>query len=325
MQPSSRQPDERLPNPNVEEEELSSYSGPWEFVDGPLGDRFLLPTAPGDHPVFQDGAARLDGRLVYLDLSLESGRNQLDRVSGPLTVTLPNDALLVDDLVPMLQEVDEHHIVGAYVSAVALPRVSAMPALQMLDARDERVTNAELEHLSTLANLRVLYLGSTQVTDAGLVHLAGLTQLQRLDLRLTPVADAGLAHLAGLTQLELLDLRYTQVTDIGLRHLSTLTQLRMLYLGHTRITNAGLAHLSSLQELLVLRLQGTQISDAGLVHLSRLRELLVLDLSDTRVTDAGLPQLVGMTQLQTLYLGAHVTDAGISALQGARPELDILR
>jgi len=50
-------------------------------------------------------------------------------------------------------------------------------------------------HLTGLAALETLDLRGTKVTDAGLAHLAGLTALKELNLSRTQVTDAGVAKL----------------------------------------------------------------------------------------------------------------------------------
>ena len=48
-----------------------------------------------------------------------------------------------------------------------------------------------------------------------------------------------------------------------------------------------------------------------------------LDLSNTKVTDAGLKELADLKQLQVLFLGTNVTNAGKDTLRSALPDVRI--
>ena len=61
----------------------------------------------------------------------------------------------------------------------------------------------------------------------------------------------------------------------------------------------------------------TKITDAGLVHLKGLTNLQTLTLGASQVTDAGLVHLKGLSKLETLGLGiTKITDAGLVHLEG---------
>jgi Leucine Rich repeats (2 copies)/Leucine Rich repeat len=197
-------------------------------------------------------------------------------------------------------------------------------------------TDMELVPVGWLDGLEILNLNSSAVTDAGMAHLNGLTNLEILCLNDTQVGDAGVAHLAGLTRLKTLDLSNTQVTDVGLARLASLNGLQELYLSNTRVTDAGLAHLKEMTALRKLHLEGTQIGDAGLAYLKGLTNLDLLDLDRTRISDGGLAQLEELTSLSQLPPNFHslqglglfntkVTNAGIGALQNARPRVRLIR
>jgi len=54
--------------------------------------------------------------------------------------------------------------------------------------------------------------------------------------------------------------------------------------------------------------------------------LVVLDLEETRVTDAGLTHLVELPSLRAVYArGSGVTEAGVTRLQAARPDVRVWR
>jgi hypothetical protein len=65
---------------------------------------------------------------------------------------------------------------------------------------------------------------------------------------------------------------------------------------------------------------------AGLKDLKDFTSLRYLNLSRTKVTDAGLGQLKNLKSLRTLKLQfTAATDAGVASLQGALPNVQILR
>ena len=115
------------------------------------------------------------------------------------------------------------------VTDAVFAKLSALPHLRSLDARNTAVRGEWLERLKGLTHL---YLQDTKIDDAGLGHLGRLSDLQELDLAGTNVTDAGLKHLSGLTHLERLNLA-TKVTGKGLVHLQGLAQIRWLFLEET--------------------------------------------------------------------------------------------
>ena len=95
-----------------------------------------------------------------------------------------------------------------------------------------------------------------------------------------------------------------------------------------RVTDAGLAHLKGLPQLQTLDLGlHAQVTDAGLKHLKGLTQLQTLKLDFCpQVTDAGLEHLKGLIQLKRLNLmGTKVTDAGVSELKKALPNVEIIK
>jgi Leucine-rich repeat (LRR) protein len=140
----------------------------------------------------------------------------------------------------------------------------------------------------------------TRISDDDLRHFRAMRKVYGLKLMKTKITDAGLEHLAGLTELEYLDLQHTLVSHLGLKRLADLKALRTLDLSHTSV--------------------------AKLEPLAELTQLEFLGLESTPVTDDELPQLVGLARLEKLTLrGTLVTDACVSRLQAALPNLEIVR
>ena len=80
-------------------------------------------------------------------------------------------------------------------------------------------------------------------------------------------------------------------------------------------------------ELTQLTILGRGVSDADLTHLRKLVGLKVLHIESSEITDAGVKSLAGLTKLTKLILSRHakVTEAGITDLKEAIPNLDIER
>ncbi len=184
-------------------------------------------------------------------------------------------------------------------------------------------SDAACAHIGRLPRLEQLTLGGSAASDAGLAHLKGLTKLSELDLRATKVTDAGLANLEGLTSLTFIDLSNTPVSDAGLAHLKGLVHLKDLELNETGVTDAGLAHMTGLMDLSILGLLRTKVSDAGLFYLQGLPNLARVNLRYTQMTDAGITHLKSMAKLEYVGLGDKVTEAGVSALRTAKPNLEM--
>ncbi|HWB10330.1 MAG TPA: HEAT repeat domain-containing protein [Pirellulales bacterium] len=128
-------------------------------------------------------------------------------------------------------------------------------------------------------------------------------------------ADADLAHVARLHNLRLLTLSRTSVGDNGLVRLADLKSLERLDLESTGVTSAGLLHLEKLETLRSLNLNNCAVEDEGLLHVKKLTRLETLKLLGTRITNDGLAHLSGLADLQSIWLPAQVTDAGLTYLQ----------
>ena len=90
-----------------------------------------------------------------------------------------------------------------------------------------------------------LDLTGQKVTDADVAHISGLKNLKKLSLARSGVTDAGLAAVKDLGKLESLNLFQTQITDAGLVHVSGLKSLKRIYLFETKTTEAGVAKLKA--------------------------------------------------------------------------------
>lgn len=91
-------------------------------------------------------------------------------------------------------------------------------------------------------------------------------------------------------------------------------------------TDETLKRLSETPRIGSLHVYGGSVTDSGVRHLAKLTGLQYLSLRAKNVTDAALPRLAGMSKLRRLDLkSANVTDAGVSELQKALPNCEIIR
>jgi hypothetical protein len=169
-----------------------------------------------------------------------------------------------------------------------------------------------------------LVIADAQLVDEDLALLIESPQLVRVEIRRneSPFGDAALAYLAHLPNLDWINIPGGNVTDAGLAEVAALPKLRILNLHATQITDAGLASLKSLEKLELLRFGSPHVTDAGIEHIAALKSLRFLHLIDVPITDEALPRIAEMPQLESFYLdGGNATDAGLSALVRARPDL----
>lgn len=96
--------------------------------------------------------------------------------------------------------------------------------------------------------------------------------------------------------------------------LTNLTRLRHLSLESETVADEHLTVLRSLPSLTELSLNRARIKGTGLTNLHGLTQLTHIDIAHTPVTDDYLSNLSGLTRLDSLYVGEHITDAGIPHL-----------
>ncbi|MEM7518432.1 MAG: hypothetical protein AAF368_16105, partial [Planctomycetota bacterium] len=204
-----------------------------------------------EHPfaLADSGVARLNGRVVWLDLQTDEGRASLEHVSGPVALEHAGD--IVDEtLWRSVREIAQRVETG-------------------INAASSSTTDATLE-LAGEAPLRALFLWHSQVTDEGLAHLRERAELRELRLMgAQQISDAGVAHLADLSLVGL-DLAMTKVTNEGIQHLAGMTDLALLDLSNTRVTAAVLRQLSAFAHLEDLALAGINLGVNDLRHLGEL-------------------------------------------------------
>ena len=160
-------------------------------------------------------------------------------------------------------------LVGDTPFADEVPQAASISAIQKLGGsarfvdgawevnfaiRGQRLTDADLVHITDLRPLTWLNLKGTQVTDKGLARLRNLQSLQVLNLAETAISDDGLNQLKALKNLEHLNVHGTRVSDRGLERLIECRKLRKLYVWKTSVTDAGVGRLQQqLPQLKVVR------------------------------------------------------------------------
>jgi len=163
--------------------------------------------------------------------------------------------------------------------------------LVMVDLKDTRVQNEQLQVLGVFKELREVYLHNTAITDAGLKDLAAARGLDTIWLSWTKVTQDGLKDLAAFPNLRTLRLGGLPITDAGLKDLAPLKNLQTLWLDWTKITDAGLKELLALENLEELRLDGTKVTSAGLKELAAFKRLKRVDMNGTNVIGASAEDL----------------------------------
>ncbi len=179
---------------------------------------------------------------------------------------------------------------------------------------------SDLKFLAANVNLEELDLSRSSVGDAALASLKNLSKLRVLKLERSAVTDAGLAHLVDLPALEEL-YPGESFGDEGVAHVGKIKSLRKLDAGNAKISNDGLSHLTQLKNIDSITLYGTKVNDDGMIHLVKMTSLRHIYIGG-HLTDAGLKELGKMTGLQTLWLGVNdinhrirITDAGLAHLK----------
>lgn len=188
--------------------------------------------------------------------------------------------------------------------------------VQVLDATDTGIGDAQLAWFAHMPNLTIVQLGGTAVTDDGLASLKDKSTVEMLYLDRCDVTDNGLDHLAGLTNLQVLVLENSLVTGDGLAKLTPLTELRTLNLARCTLTDEQLKSLTELANLEVVTLIRTGLKGDGLAHLRPLEKLRVLNISYNPMSEESLTHLYGAPTLKMLYVrGIRTTEDSIRALK----------
>jgi len=230
--------------------------------------------------------------------------------------------------------------------------IRGLENLTILDFRETRATDADLEILGTLPKLTAVLLDGSEVTDVGMAHLGRITSLANLHLttpdRPSRITDAGLIPLANLKKLEGLWFSADNLTAVGFGRLAELP-IKYLFLDGLSSRQKDLVAVAMDWPLQSLGLEGTGVTDDWLDLLSNQAKLSNLDLSKTSLTDDGMAKLasviprvsylsldgtgltdVGLMKLSAApalrsvsALGTKVTEGGIAALKAIRRSMNI--
>ncbi len=161
------------------------------------------------------------------------------------------------------------------------------------------VSDSVFDRLQSLHNLNDL--SASGLTGHAVISLSGLAGLRSADLvRSTTINDAVWKEFAEKSNVESLSLHLMRLTDASLCHIAQMKRVRELDIAGSPISDEGIISLSANKSIVELALVETLITDGALIHLKSIPGLKWLDLSDT-----------------------GVTDGGVSALQAARPDLEI--
>ena len=245
-----------------------------------------------------------------------------------------------------LQELvlDSNHITG--------PSVSGFSQLNLLDLRNNPVSDAAVPGFVKMKNLSSLDLSETGITDNGAAKLAENRSIQSIALGHTNVGDHAVEALLTLPRLrslnvertrisnsivpkvaahrliENLNLNSTDLSDKSVSNLAKMTQLKVLNLGGSGITDAGLAKFGNLRNLVDLSLDHTLISDKSMPMVAKFRKLHHLNISSTPVTSDGVilfkDRDLPLRHLETKDCPG-ITDEGLSVIRRAKPNCTLDR
>lgn len=211
---------------------------------------------------------------------------------------------------------DEKSAVAALEKFGVTVELDGEDHVQVLDATDTGITDANLSWFAHLPNLTIVQLGGTAITDDGLAALKDKASVEMLYLDRCDITDKGLEHLSGLTNLQVLVMENTLVTGEGLEKLTPLTELRTLNLARCSLTDEQLKSLTKLTNLEVVTLIRTGLKGDGLAHLRPLEKLRVLNISYNPMSEESLTHLYGAPTLKMLYVrGIRTTEDSIRALK----------
>ena len=232
--------------------------------------------------------------------------------AGVVEVRVTGDVDLV--VVCKLPRLDDLQIVRDRLSAADVAHLTDLTGLDRLAVYVKDATDEDLREFGRLSRLDVLMVGTPGTLDEFVLSDAR-TEVRPV-VPNTQVTGAGLAHLSQLGQLRQLHLRNSKISEEGLEHLRGQTNLELLDLSGTDVTDAELEHLVPLTHLKELFLARTQVTDAGLAHLRDRPGLYRLDLKETQITDAGVDHLLTMPDLSMLFLDhTRITDGGVARLK----------
>lgn len=250
--------------------------------------------------------------------------------------TFVNDADILDLLAfKKLQRLDLSHTRITDEGLLRLKPASQIEDLSLLYT--ELITDLGINAIKGWRKLKVLNIRGTRISDESLHTVSALGQLESLDVANTRITDDGLEYLASLTRLKHLALGRSQVTEPGLQMLRVLSTLESLDLGGPPARNqrkgasapmldSAVAAIAALQELRVLKLGHSNIDVRGLRQLAKLGKVEKLGLECCpRVDDEAIKELLAWKNLKYLDLQeTKVTEAGVAALQAAKPGMRLL-
>lgn len=200
-------------------------------------------------------------------------------------------------------------------------RISRLPALEILDASNANLDDADMKRLAAAKGLKKLWINGSQVTAEGLRQLSELPNLMSLALDDTAIDDAALEFLVGHAELRRLYLANTAVSDAGIPKLTRLTKLLGIGLEGTKVSDQCLSEIARFPELEEVRLSDTLVSDDGVSVLSKLPKLKSLTLSNTKLTSAGLSWLPDCQSLEILDLAGTAVDDSVIDVVAEIPQL----
>lgn len=182
------------------------------------------------------------------------------------------------------------------------------------------LTDAVLARIAAIDTITSLTLGGSRLlTDAGVMAIAGMPQLEHLNIGEYPggvLTDRALDVLQHLPNLRRFGMSWQLgITDAGtssLRHCPALESVDLLGSHSGDLTVAALQHHQHLRKFVT----GRHVTDDGVATLARFRTLAELSL-DGPFSNAGLSALAGarLEKLSFFWHAVNITSSGLAILQ----------
>jgi len=307
-------------------ESLTSFSWWTGKKIGP-GFRHVIPTLKNLRQLNLGGAGVVDD-----DLKLLAGLHELESLDlGGNGVT---DAGLKH--LSHIKSLRTLVLGGTQVTDEGMQLLAILPQLRELYLANSGITDDGLKHLANAPELRRLHLERTRITESGMKPFVGRT-LQDVylddklytesvflaiapnlgpgdnwELRRWPLTDIGLKEIAKQKGPHTLKLR-GEFTAAGFRHLAAMTEIGRLELVIANTSPAAFAELAGLPKLGSLEVAG-DVTDEMLDEISKLSRLSGVGVTSSRVTEKGLKSLARLRNLEGIWLGTTITEAGMAAL-----------
>ena len=155
-------------------------------------------------------------------------------------------------------------------------------SLFFLDARHQKLTDADIAPISTLAGLRALDLSDAPLlSGACLRQLGGLTELEWLDFARTPIDGLPLGAIAQFPARQCVAAHFNAYGSQAMEEIAALDHIEYVCVKASSLQAEDMERLSGKDSLRALILDKVELTDAAFASLRTAPNLLYLDLKRT--------------------------------------------